>query len=155
MWYRVFGSSDAIVQPADLLEYLHASGFEATGHFRGDKEGWFSAELRVPGVDEPLELQRYLASEPGIRDELNTWAAWLETQDHPERVELMRQVIQSRQVFTVPGLPELHEDGTVRELRRLVCFFLANQTGGICQFDGEGFFASDGMLLLSESARRQ
>src|SRR5262245_34859679 len=98
MWYRIFAASDADIQPAELLEFLHQHGHPFTGHFRGDDQGWYSAELRLPGEEAPVEVQRYLASEKGIRDELNTWAAWLETQtDNPHCDELMRRVVQSRQ----------------------------------------------------------
>ncbi len=146
VWYRVFGTNDANVQPADLLEHLQANGLEATGHFRGDDQGWFSAKLILAGAETPVELERYLATEKGIRDELNTWAAWLETQDHPHRQELMRQVIQSRQVFTLLRSPEVEEDRLCQE----ICRFLARETTGLYQADGQGFFLADGHLVLRE-----
>ena len=42
-WYRVFGTNDTEPDPAALLEHLQQLGFEVTGKFRGDDQGWFSA----------------------------------------------------------------------------------------------------------------
>jgi hypothetical protein len=102
MWYRVFGTDAGPVPPASLLEHLHGLGFEAAGHFRGDEQGWFQAELRLAEGRAALQLERYLAEEEGIRDELNTWAAWLEeAADDPQRDDLMRHLIATAQLFTL------------------------------------------------------
>src|SRR5881275_78737 len=90
-------------------------------------------------------------SEEGIRAELNTWAAWLETCDYsPNHAALMEWVIQTRQLYTLRR-PLDHAD-EVRLERVCVgtCRFLAGATDGVYQLDAEGFFAADGTLLLQE-----
>jgi hypothetical protein len=90
LWYRVFGANESQPAPADLLAHLHGAGLSVTGHFRGDDLGWFAAELVVAVGETPLQLERFLATEDGIRNELNTWAAWLETCDYsPNHLALM------------------------------------------------------------------
>jgi hypothetical protein len=143
MWYRVFGTNWNEPAPATLLAH-----WQGRGHFRGDDQGWFQATLICDDEEEPLELQRYLATEDGIRDELNTWAAWLEAQhDSPHTGSLMRHMIGTQQLFTLARPPEL--DGQMCEA---LCRFLADQTAGVYQIDGQGFFAADGTLLVKEEA---
>jgi hypothetical protein len=79
MWYRVFGLDDT--QPAipALVEHLHSIGLNVEPHFRGDDLGWTSGELRIPGAGTPVYVERYLAAEDDIRDDLNAHAAELET----------------------------------------------------------------------------
>jgi hypothetical protein len=145
-WYRVFGAADASVEPARLLEHLHGLGLEAAGHFKGDDRGWFRAELALPEDGGHVEVERYLADEEGVRDELNTWAAWLEThEDNPQHGRLMRHMIATRQVFTLQ-----QEDEEAGELCLAVCRYLARATEGVYQVDGRGFFSADGDLLVGE-----
>src|SRR5436853_7039050 len=75
-WYRVFGTSAAEPEPAAVLEHLQLEGFEITGQFRGDSAGWFAAEIAFAGGSPPVQVERYLATEDDIRNELNSWAAW-------------------------------------------------------------------------------
>src|SRR2546423_10637836 len=79
MHYRVFGTTLSPVPPAALLEQMQRAGLAVTGHFRGDQQGWFRADLVYPVADARIELERFLSSEEGVRAELNTWAAWLES----------------------------------------------------------------------------
>jgi hypothetical protein len=148
--YRVFGGNDAQPVPAALLEHLQSRGLPVTGRFRGDDQGWFSVKLgRTP--DEILvQVERFLATEEGIRAELNTWAAWLETRaEHPEHERLMRDMIGTRQLFTIE-IPEEDEVEENRELCLVLCGYLARETAGVYQVDGEGFFTTEGGLLLPE-----
>src|SRR6266540_5777722 len=99
-WYRVFGKSDTCPEPAALLEHLHGPGLEVRGHFRGDAQGWFRADLLPPEGDGGVEVECYLATEEGVRQELSTWAAWLETTPAGAvQDRLMLHVISSRRVF--------------------------------------------------------
>jgi hypothetical protein len=151
MWHRVFGTDAGPVQPVSLLDHLHGLGFEAAGHFRGDEQGWFRAELRLPEQRAALQLERYLAEEEGIRDELNTWAAWLEeAADGPHRDDLMRHLIATAQLFTLRQAPGQEDDGEAGEACALLCRFLAGRTAGVYQVDGQGFFSADGTLLVPE-----
>src|SRR5438067_12727007 len=116
-WFRVFGIHEAQPEPAALLVYLHDMGFEVKAKFRGDDLGWFRCELVVPDEPAPLVLERYLATEEGIRNELNTWAAWLETApENPHSGRLMRHMISTRQVFTLEAPPEADDEEDIEEM---------------------------------------
>jgi hypothetical protein len=150
MWYRAFAMSEAEIQPANLLEHFQNAGLEVRSHFRGDAEGWFEAQLVHDNM--PLTVSRYLVSEEGVRAQLNTWAAWVETQEqNPHRDHLMQQLIGVKQVFAaeVPD-GEPPESGLSR-LCVALCQYLADQTGGFYQVDQQGFFTADGTLLIAES----
>jgi hypothetical protein len=143
-WHRVFGTNDDPVDPDALLAHLHGAGYAATGAFRGDEQGWFTAELTLGGAVRHCDLQRYLATEEGIRDELNAWAAGIELIDTPHQAALMQHMISTRQLFTVRG-----DDGALcREVGR----WLAVQTDGIFQIDGEGYFSAAGERLAPDEA---
>jgi hypothetical protein len=151
MWFRVFGTSAGEPAPVTLLEHLHGLGLGVTGHFHGDEQGWFRAELLGGPLAAPLVLERFLAAEEGIRAELNNWAAWIEsTGEDPNQALLMRHMIASQQLFTLhlPGGPKVKE--TVQKIGVPLCQVLAEQTDGVFQMDGEGFFDASGTLLLRE-----
>jgi hypothetical protein len=148
MWYRIFGGNEVTPAPAAILEHFQSQGLSARGDFAGDEDGWFQAELVVEGM--PLRLERFLAREEGIRAELNSWAAWLETrEDEPRHVALMERMIQTAQLFTLERPGDEAEAGSDRLCAGL-CRFLAGVTAGVWQADGRGFFAADGTLLLAE-----
>lgn len=151
MWLRVFGTNDARIEPAELLEHLHSLGVEVTGHFRGDDLGWFGAELVVAAGETPLHLERFLSTEESIRAELNTWAAWLETCDYsPNHQQLMQHMASTTQLFTVRKPMDYANEILIEKLCLGLCRFLAEKTTGVYQVDNEGFFAADGTLLLKE-----
>ena len=142
MWYRVFGTTDTAINPEALLSHIGERGWAATGSFRGDDAGWFEAAIIGAG-ETPLIVQRFLASEEGIRAELNAWAAHLETcADSPNVGRLMEHAIRTRQLFTIHGGGAGVCLGLVR--------FLAKTTEGVYQIDEQGFFDPDGVLLLQE-----
>jgi hypothetical protein len=150
MWYRVFAMTDEEMQPAELLDGLRQEKLDMQAHhFRGDDAGWFEAELVLDNLT--LILSRFLVSEKGVRDELNTWAAWVEEQEgNPHRDNLMRKLIAARQVFAAE-LPEGEKaDAPLSQLALALCRLLATRTGGFYQVDGAGFFAVDGTLLIAE-----
>src|SRR5262245_11288514 len=78
-WYRVFAGNDVHPDPAAVLGHLRGLGLEATGRFRGDDDGWFRADLTLPDEDGAVVVECYHATEDGVRQELLTWAAWVET----------------------------------------------------------------------------
>lgn len=144
-WYRVFGRGDQQPSPEVLLEHLRTLGVTGPAHFRGDDAGWKSLEFTL-AESASLVLETYLSTEPGIRAELNTWAAWLETcESNPHHVALMERVIQTKQLFTLLS-PAEGTDGFCANL----CRFLARATDAVYHVDGEGFCAADGTLLLRE-----
>ncbi|MCC6418761.1 MAG: hypothetical protein IT429_11045 [Gemmataceae bacterium] len=151
IWYRVFASNDAHPEPAALLEHLHGTGLEVSGHFRGDDQGWFRADLSLPDEGGSVEAECYLATEEGVRQELLTWAAWLETTaPGPVQDRLMLHLIGTRRVYTL----HTGEDGADAEATRALCAalarFLARTTEGVYQADGEGFRDAEGALLVAE-----
>jgi hypothetical protein len=152
VWYRVFGTNDAGVEPAALLSAQSRElGVEVTGRFRGDDLGWFEAELALSGIR--LELQRFLAHQEDLRDELNSWAAWLETvEDNPDSGRLMRHMIATTQLFTLRQVDQADEEYKylVQELCTGLCQYMAHLTDGVYQMDGKGFFDAEGMLLVAE-----
>ena len=152
VWFRVFAATDAQVEPAALLEQGSKLGKEITGKFRGDDQGWFEAQLAFAA--EPfvpfLEIDHFLHDEDGIRQELNTWAAWLETkEEHPEHARLMQQIIGTRQLFIGRSASAAGSGAVMRVCWKLQQY-LARETQGIYQVDGRGFFAADGTLLIPE-----
>ncbi|MBL8794048.1 MAG: hypothetical protein JNM56_09085 [Planctomycetia bacterium] len=151
IWFRVFGASETAPEPAALLEHLHAEGVTVEGHFKKDDFGWFQADFVLSADPQPLCLNRYLAEADDVRDDLNSWAAWLETIDDPVLSgRLMQLMIGANQVFTVPCARDRFEEHAVREFLELLCRYLAKTTAGVYQVDTRGFFDPDGRLLVNE-----
>lgn len=151
MWYRVFGRSSNDVPPAALTAHLHAAGLPVEPHFKGDDLGWTSGELRLAGLNTPVLLDRYLAKEDAIRDDLNAYAAILETCDYsPNHASLMERVIQSQQLVVLRKPLDAINEVALEKLLIESCRFLASHTDGVYQIDGEGWFSADGTLLLQE-----
>jgi hypothetical protein len=146
MWHRIFAASDAEPAPAAILERLNDLAVVA-GRFHGDERGWFRAELVVAETTH-LELERFLVAEEGVRAELNSWAAHLETCGGPETMRLMERLIQSRQLFTL-NRPEAGSP-LLDDLCISLCRFLAQSADGVYQIDGRGFFAADGASLMRD-----
>src|SRR5947209_6085173 len=149
--YRVFGLSDSEPSPAPLLETLRAHHPTLAGHFKGDDLGWLRVELVMAPHAPPIIVERFLASESDIRSQLNTWVAWLETVEHPRRMSLIDQVVNTQQLFTLQLPDELQGRQDARELAKTLCQYLAHATHGIYQVDEFGFFSADGLLLVPET----
>ncbi|MFL5243534.1 MAG: hypothetical protein ACJ8FY_15625 [Gemmataceae bacterium] len=147
MWFRVFATTNEAPTAEAAGHRLQALFPGASVSFRTDDQGWFKVSIARPGQGS-LELDRFLASEEGIRAELNSWVAWLETREHdPCFTRLMEHVIATKQVFTIEMDAELPQ---IQESAVALGRFLAQQTAGIYQVDGQGFFDMDGRLLLRE-----
>lgn len=145
-WYRIFGARAEMPTGQAIRAFLEGRYASVSGDFAADGSGWYQANLVVDGVT--LQLERYVANEPGLRAELNSWAAWLETrEDAPEYVRLMERMIQTAQLFTLHSNVE-----SVRseEVCVALCRFLAETTSGVFQIDERGFFALDDSLLVAE-----
>lgn len=150
MWYRVFCRSDNPARPGELLAALQQPGRPVAGDFRGDDLGWTSAELSV-GAGSPVLVYRYLTAADDLRGDLNTWAAWLETQDHePNHVRLMEQVIQTRQLVVIRKPVDHANESAVEDLCRSLCRLVAGAADGIYQVEGDGWFSAVGDRLLTE-----
>ena len=146
MWYRIFAGISDVPTSEAIREFLNGRYAAVSGDFAADASGWYQADLLVDGV--ALQLERYLADEPGIRAELNSWAAWLETRANaPEYVRLMERMIQTTQLFTLQCKEESAQPESVCVA---LCRFLAETTAGVYQIDESGFFVADGTLLVAE-----
>jgi len=151
MWYRVFGRSADEVPAAEQAGHLHAAGLPVEPHFKGDDLGWTAGELRLPGLNTPVSLERYLTAEDDIRADLNSYAAILETCDYsPNSGPLMERVIQTRQMVVIRKPLDAVDEVVLEKLLLETCRFLAARTDGIYQIDGQGWFAADGTLLVQE-----
>ena len=151
MWSRIFGRNDITPDPAALQVHLQSLGLPSAGQFRGDDLGWTGVELTFEAGATPVHVERYLTTTDDLRDDLNTWAAWLETQDHePRHRALMEHVIATRQLITVRRPLDHADEVTLERFCTALCQWVATQTDGIYQVDGEGFFAADGALMLHE-----
>src|SRR5207237_1102167 len=91
-----------------------------------------------------VNVEHFWAQEDDLRDDLNAWAAWLETvENNPHGAALMAHVIQTTQLFMI-------ESSDHNEKQLDLCCFLAGTTEGVFQIDGKGFFSKDGCLLVPE-----
>jgi hypothetical protein len=151
MWYRVFGLDSTAVSPSALAAHLHAAGVPVVPHFKGDDLGWTSGELHLPGGGTPILLERYLTIEDDLRDDLNAYAAELETMDYsPAHQPLMERVIQTQQLITVRKPFDHADESLLEQACEGVVRFLAAGCRGVYQIDGRGWFAADGSLLVPE-----
>jgi hypothetical protein len=145
-WYRIFAGSSDMPAPDALREFLSGRYASVSAEFAEDDSGWYQANLLVDGVS--LQLERYLADEAGIRAELNSWAAWLETRENvPEHIRLMERMIQTAQLFL---LQSKEESARAESICIALCRFLAGKTFGVYQIDESGVFAADGHLLVAD-----
>jgi hypothetical protein len=150
IFYRIFGSSDALPAARDVESCLAAAGAQACFAWMVEGEAWYHGEIAF-AAGEPLVLERWLAEEEGIRGELNAWAAYLETCEHsPQQVALMERAIQARQLVTLCRPEDPDDETLVGRACAALCRHLAQATQGFYQADGAGFFAADGTLLVRE-----
>jgi hypothetical protein len=150
LWLRVFGRGTAAVTSDAIREHLANRGITVACDFAGAGENWSRAEFRL-STTTPVMLEHFRVDEEGIRAELNSWAAFLETCDYePNHVVLMERVIQSKQLFTLRRPIDCANEVLVDNLCVDLCRFLAGATDGVWQCDDEGFFAADGTVLLKE-----
>ncbi|HJZ89460.1 MAG TPA: hypothetical protein VKE40_01220 [Gemmataceae bacterium] len=150
MWYRVFCRSADEVPPAAILGKLRDEALPVEGRFRRDDLGWTAGELAI-GKGAPVYLERYLATADSIRDDLNTWAAWLETLDYsPNNTSLMELVIQTQQLVIIRKPLDHSNEVEVDRVCRAVCLFIAASADGVFQVEDDGWYAADGGLILKE-----
>lgn len=151
MWLRVFALDSTHVPPAAMAERLAADGITVVPHFKGDDLGWTTGELHLPGGGTPLLLARYLTKEDDLRDDLNAHAAELETMTYsPNAIPLMERVIQTRQMITIRKPIDHPNESLVETACLTTARYLAEQTDGVYQIDGRGWFAASGEQLVEE-----
>jgi hypothetical protein len=146
MWYRIFGTGDRDIEPGAILGHLNGQRYPVRAKFRVDDAGWYEGEILREDADQAYELQRYLAGEEGLRDDLNSWAAAIEKLDTPHRRMLMQTMIGTTQLFTLRATQGKADHDFCKRL----CQFLAAETRGVYQVDEMGFFDAAGELLAWE-----
>jgi hypothetical protein len=150
MWYRVFGASETEPSPAALAEHLHAAGLAVEPHFKGDDLGWTEGTLRFSSGS-PILLARFLTKEDDLRDDLNSYAAELETMDYsPNSAPLMERVIQTKQLITLRKPVDASDEVLLEKVLEAAVRFLATATEGVYQIDARGWFTATGELLVQE-----
>jgi hypothetical protein len=150
MWFRVFATDEEAPQPSDLLAQVQADGLAIRGDFVGEGRGWVRVDFSFDEHPAPVRVDRYLAGEEDVRENLNAWAAWLETVDGNLYVNrLMQHMIGTQQVFALE-VPRDDAEGVVGRFAMELCQYLARATHGVFQVDSRGFFAPDGKLLVPE-----
>ena len=152
MWSRVFGTNDAEPDPQGFTDILRSYRTEALVRTEKDAQGWFKATVTAPDGTPLLQTDRYLVEEEGIRSELNSWAAWLETQDGANQERLMLHMIRTSQLFVLGQADNVRSSET-DGMAVALCRFLARKTEGVYQVDGMGFFDRDGSCLMEEKSR--
>jgi hypothetical protein len=147
-WYRVFGTNDAQPPPEELLAALAEAKLTCQAEYLGDDQGWFGVRLLLPGRTEPVDVQRFVTGVDDIRSDLNTWAAWVESQTGSDQAWLMQQLISTTQLFAWQVPPD---DAEAVQLSAVLCDYLGRATAGLYQVDGHGLFDVAGTLLVRES----
>jgi len=150
-WYRVFGSSDRQPAPELIARQLQGLGITVAVDVDEDDLGWYRLNFVLAADGQNLQIERFLASEQGVRAELNTWAAWLETmEENPNHESLMQRIIATAQLFAWQSPQECPANMVSGSPSIGLCRFLAEATNGIYQVDDQGFFSADGTLLVKE-----
>jgi hypothetical protein len=136
------------VKPDEILARLQARS--VVGHFKGDDLGWTAAEIHV-GKGTPVYADRYLTSEDSLRDDLNSWAGYLETLDYSEqRFALMEHVIQTQQLVTIRKPLDHANEVAIEDVCLAMCQAIAAAADGIYQVENEGWYSANGDCLLTE-----
>lgn len=155
VWYRIFGQElnpfllDRIIEKFKRWE--NRLKIEFTTDSNQSSDDWRVLTIHH-GRGTPLIVERYLATEEGIRGELNTWAGFLETCDgNPNHVPLMEQMIQTQELFTLCKPIDVSDEELVGDLCESLCRVISDATLGFYQIDAVGFHDPEGNVLLQES----
>jgi hypothetical protein len=152
MWYRVFGKLVKECPPEVISDALQNAGHPVRLDFKGDDLGWSSLAVTFSDRDEtPIMVERYITAEDDIRDDLNTWAGWLESATYSAKAkELMEPVIQAAEMITLRKPIDHANDARLNNLCEQLSQLFAQTTLGMYQVDGLGFFDATGTLLVEE-----
>jgi hypothetical protein len=147
MWCRVFGMNETAPAPEAIAEHLRGRGQPVEVQAEADEQGWFHLELT--GISGVYLLDLYRPDD-GIRDDLNTWAAWLEENAGDQAGPLMQRMIGTHRLITLRR-EDRSDDAEARRFCHELAQWLAQQGDGIYQIDGQGFFDSAERQLVVES----
>ena len=145
-WFRVFLLQEDGPKPSGIMECLQSLIPEVKGKFRTDEDGWFQLILDHPSIGE-LTIDHFLTSEKGVRAEINTWAAWLESK---QRFDLMERIIQVKQILSFEVTPEMEDNVSDALVYKHLALALAALAEGVVHMDAVGFLEPDGTLLIED-----
>ncbi len=133
-----------------MLSQLGELASRVQPHFKGDDLGWTAAELLVE-LGTPIYVERYLTQEDNLREDLNSWAAWLETRDFsPNHVMLMERVIQTQQMITIRKPIDHPNENLLDEVCTALSRAICQKADGIYQAEDQGWYSASGEELLKE-----
>ena len=145
-WFRVFLLQEDGPKPYGIMECLQSLIPEVKGKFRTDEDGWFQLILDHPSIGE-LTIDHFLTSEKGVRSEINTWAAWLESK---QQFDLMERIIQVKQILSFEVTPEMDDNVSDALVYKRLALALAALAEGFVHMDGVGFLEPDGTVLIED-----
>ncbi len=151
MWYRVFAATTQEPSLPGLLEKLQLHGHSMIPHFRGDDLGWTQGELHWANGGSPILLARYLTKEDKLRNDLDAYAAELETMTFsPHASRLMFEVTQTQQLITLRRPIDHPNEAEANAVCLIVSQHFAQEFQGFYQIDRQGWFDASGTLLVEE-----
>ena len=145
-WFRVFLLQEDGPKPSGIMECLQSLIPEVKGKFRTDEDGWFQLILDHSSIGE-LIIDHFLTSEKGVRSEINTWAAWLESK---QQFDLMERIIQVKQILSFEVTPEMEDNVSDSLVYKRLALALAALAQGFVHMDAVGFLEPDGTLLIED-----
>ena len=145
-WFRVFLLQEEGPEPFRIMECLQSLVPEVKGKFRTDEDGWFQLILDHSSIGE-LTIDHFLTSEKGVRAEINTWAAWLESK---QQFDLMERIIQVKQILSFEVTPEMDDNVSDALVYKRLALALAALAEGFVHMDGVGFLEPDGTVLIED-----
>ena len=145
-WFRVFLLQEDGPEPFKIMECLQSLIPKVKGKFRTDEDGWFQLILDHSSIGE-LTVDHFLTSEKGVRSEINTWAAWLESK---QQFDLMERIIQVKQILSFEVTPEMDDNVSDSLVYKRLALALAALAQGFVHMDGVGFLEPDGTLLIED-----
>ena len=145
-WFRVFLLQEDGPKPSGIMECLQSLIPEVKGKFRTDEDGWFQLIIDHSSIGE-LIIDHFLTSEKGVRSEINTWAAWLESK---QQFDLMERIIQVKQILSFEVTPEMDDNVSDSLVYKRLALALAALAQGFVHMDGVGFLEPDGTILIED-----
>lgn len=152
MWLRAFGRELTHPKLTSLCEHLQKAGLKVVPHFRGDDLGWTEGEIELVDAKATIGLARYLTEEDNLREDLNAYAAELESYADIQQgtKELMERVIQTRQMITIRKPINGNNEILMEKACELIASYFAERIDGVYQIDGQGWYLATGERLITE-----
>jgi hypothetical protein len=152
-WIRVFATSAQAPTASELLLALVRRGVAVDSEVLGEDQAWEQVTFRVSGTKQPIMVERVGGSPEAMEEVGEEVRPVVESlQRHPEgrAAEIVRYLRDARQLFIIGfGAPAASES-QAEYLARFLASYLCRHTKGIYQVPDEGFYGSEGQLLLKD-----